>query len=553
MPDESTTVGDYLIRRLEQVGLEHIFGVAGDYVVDLLGRLEKSDIETVYTCNELNAGYAADAYARIRGVGAVCVTYDVGGLSVVNAVAGAYAERSPVIVISGAPRSTDSQQSNILLHHTAGDLDLQYTIFSEITSAAVKLESPGEAAKQIDTAIASCVRYRQPVYIEVPADIVSRPCGAPGPFEVDTSIPSHKPALEEAVDESAVMLASAGNPVIVAGVETHRLGARRDLLELIEHTGFPFVSTLLGKSVVREQHPQYAGVYCGALSTESARYLVEEADLLLVLGALATDTNLGVGTAKLEIPRMIVANSDKVSIKHHVFNEVGLVDFINGLKARLPAAKVDPSRFISYEKQMEDFQVAPDQPITVKRFFKMANRFLDGEKIVIAETGDSLFNAASMFLPGGVDFIAQAFYLSIGFAIPATLGVGLAAPEKRPVTFVGDGALQMTAQELSTIIREGLTPVIFLLNNDGYTIERMIHEGGFNELNMWKYSLLPEVFNGERGLRVTTEGEMDSALRQAKDDPDSLAFIEVVLDKYDCSDAVRRLGRQLGGRSQSPP
>lgn len=537
------TVGKYLVKRLEQAGLKHIFGVPGDYVLDFFDCLEESNIEIVGTCNELNAGYAADAYARVNGVGGVCITYGVGGFSLFNAVVGAFAERVPLIVISGGPKLSEHPH-RYLLHHTIGGMQLQYEIYEKITVASVILRSPEQAPQQIDEAITACLRFKRPVYIEIPVDIVSRPCRDPGPFEVDTSIPSDKDVLEEAVDEAVGLLKLAKSPVILAGIEAHRLNTINELRELIDHTGYPFTTTMLGKSVLPEKHPQFAGVYNGIVGRESVRRIVEEADVVLGLGVLMTDINFGAWTSQLDISKMIVANSDNVRIKHHMYSQISLKDFTNGLREKLPGSKPSPAR-IEHPAQLlkEDLTPASGQKITVNQFYRRINQFIEANYIIIPDAGDSILNASDLFVPENVGFIGQAFYLSIGYSIPAALGVKLAAPDKRPVVLVGDGAFQMTAQELSTIIWHNQNPVIFLINNDGYTLERMIHgEGSYNELNMWHYYRLPEVFRGEWGCQVKTEDELENALQKAKNSPDSLAFIEVWLDRNDCCKNLQKMG-----------
>jgi TPP-dependent 2-oxoacid decarboxylase len=536
------TVGQYLVRRLEQVGLKHIFGVPGDYVLRLFDLLEASSLDLVVTCNELNAGYAADAYARLNGVGGVCVTYGVGGFSVFNAVAGAFAERVPLIIISGGPRIPQGP-SRVLLHHTVGDMNLQYKIYEHITAAAVVLQDPGQAPEQIDQTIAACLRSRRPVYIEIPMDVVIQPCRLAGPFEVDTSISSDPDALTEAVAEAVQMLAAAKNPAVLAGVEIQRLGLCHELEQFINFTRYPFATTILGKSVLSERHPQFLGVYFGRLGPESVKNSIEDADVLLCLGALMTDVNLGIDTATQFHGMMILANSDKVGIKHHTYPQVALGDFMQGLQAGLPRG---PEGQVTLGHVAltggADFIPVPAQKITLKRFFQGVNRFLDKTSLIISDAGNaSLFGAAELFLPDEVPFIAQAFYVSIGYALPATLGAQLAAPNLRPITFVGDGAFQMTAQELSTIIRQGLNPIIFLMNNDGYAIERVFHDGPYNDLQMWQYHRLPEVFGGGWACEVGTEEELADALKQALSRPKELVFIEVHLDRLDYWESLLNL------------
>ncbi|MFH1593264.1 MAG: thiamine pyrophosphate-binding protein [Candidatus Omnitrophota bacterium] len=538
-----TTVGKYLTKRLEQVGLKHVFGVPGDYVLQFFEDLGKSNIDVIGTCNELNAGYAADAYARVNGVGCACVTYGVGGFSLLNAIVGSFAERLPVIAISGSP-NTGERSHRHLLHHTIGDMDLQYRIYEEITVASCVLTSPEKAPKQIDETLKACLRYKRPVYIELPVDVVSRPCCAPGPFSIDERIASDRAALKEAVAESSWLLSRAKSPVILAGIEAHRLKIRGQLQGLVDHTGYPFATSLLGKTVLPEKHPQFIGTYGGAMSTGPARDLIESADIVLSIGALMTDLNLGIWSAHLDPSKMITANSDNVRIKHHIYKHVSLRDFISALRGKLKKKRIRLPKFRHPSQAVKKrFVPASGRKITHKRFFQRMNHLIDKKSIVIADTGDSILSAFDLYLPEDVLFLDQAFYLSIGYSVPATLGAKLAAPKRRPITFVGDGAFQMTAQELGTIIRNGLNPIIFLMNNDGYTIERYLHDGPFNDLQRWNYHKLPEAFGGGWGSRVTTEGELEAALEKTARRPKEAALIEVMLEKMDCSDHLKRLGR----------
>jgi TPP-dependent 2-oxoacid decarboxylase len=536
------TVGKYLVKRLEQLRLEHVFGVPGDYMLTFFEYLEKSKIKLIGNCNELNAGYAADAYARIKGLSAVCVTYDVGGLSLLNAVVGSFAERLPVIVISGGPKITERPHHH-LLHHTIGDMDLQYKIYEKVTVAAVILMDPEKAPAQIDETIAACIRLKRPVYIEIPLDIVDMPCRGPERLKIDEAIVSDKDSLKEAIEETAGILKKSRNPIVLAGIEPHRFHIQKELKSLIEHLGYPFAVSLLGKSVLSEKHPQFVGVYGGVASRPEARALAEGADCILCLGTLMTDVELGHERILRDQSKMILANSDKVRVRHHTYDNISLKDFMDGLRKKIPRGKTKLLKMKHpSEEAKKKFVPKSDAAITVKRFYERMNHFIKGDDIIIADTGDCLFSAADLLLPDGARFLDQAFYLSIGYSVPATLGAQLAAPGKRVVTFVGDGAFQMTGQELSTIIWHGLHPVVFLMNNKGYAVERVMNDGSFNDLSDWQYHLLPGIFNGRRGVEVRTEGELEETLKSIDDRPGHFAFIEVCLGKRDYSDHLKQQG-----------
>ncbi|MBN1556106.1 MAG: alpha-keto acid decarboxylase family protein [Phycisphaerae bacterium] len=546
-----TTVGRYLVRRLHELGVKHLFGVPGDYVLDLMDLVIDSPIEFIGTCNELNAGYAADAYGRLNGISAAMVTYGVGGFSLLNAAAGAYAERVPMVMISGAPHSA-RRRAHAPMHHLATDYRLQLDIYSRVTAAAVMLTQAEQAPGQIDCTLQTCLMHKRPVYIEVPVDMVDAPCAAPSaPLGPPPAAPSHPDALAESLVETTAMLAAAQHPAILCGVEVHRFGLRDDVVRLLDACGYPVATTVNGKTAIPEEHPGFVGIYEGALSRPEVLDTIESADCLLSLGAWFTDIATGGFTAKLNDAKMISANSDRVKIKHHHYDNVYLADFVRGLIDTVqptPFQKrhVSPAPHITEKPYQPD----PAEKITVKRFFERLNTFLNDDMILIAATGDAMFGAAELHTNKPESFLAQANYLSIGYSLPATLGVSLAAPNKRAVLVIGDGAFQMTAQELSTILRDDAAPILFLLNNDGYLIERAIHDGPYNEIRRWKYHELPPVFGGPTGLAVYTEGDLEEALKKARECEDELVFVEIVLDRNDATEALRRIGQAVRKQSE---
>jgi indolepyruvate decarboxylase len=539
-----STVADYLITRLAQAGARHMFGVPGDYVLDFMDHLAGSPVRLIGTCNELNAGYAADAYARINGIGAAVVTYDVGGLSILNAVAGAYAERVPLVVVSGAPHS-DRRRQQTLMHHIATDYRLQQAIYAKLTVAAEVLADPERAPEQIDRALNACLQYKRPVYLEIPVDLVARPCRKPTAQWQMRSPVSDREALAESVQEAAALLGAAKRPAMLVGVEVHRFGLRQATVALLDKAGLPAATTVHGKTAIPEEHPDFVGVYQGALSREEVREAIEGADCLLMVGAWLTDITTGGFTAQLDSSRMISANSDRVKIRHHYFEQVYLTDFIPALTAALTATPARTRRPLHQRPKTPPFVAEPGRPLSVARFWPRMNQFLDESMIVLTDTGDSLIASADLETDKAESYIAQAYYLSIGYTVPGALGISLAKPAKRAVVFVGDGAFQMTAQELSTIIRQGAAPVFFLMNNDGYAVERAIHDGPYNEIQPWKYHRLPGVFGEALSMEVRTEDQLEDALAKVKEHRDKLVFIEVHLARTDYSDAVRRLGKLL--------
>lgn len=541
MPQRSS-IGGYLIHRLQELGVKHVFGVPGDYVLGFYDMLVESPLELVGTCTELGAGFAADAYARVNGLGVVCITYCVGGFNALNAVAGAYAEKSPLIMISGAPGLGERQRSPFL-HHKVRDYNTQRHIFERVTVAAYALEDPNDAPAQIDSALDACIRQKRPVYLEIPRDMPAAPCPAPKPWRFDRA-KSDPDVLREAVAEAAEMVKRAKRPVILGGVEVHRFKLQNVLKKLVENSGMPFASTLLGKSILEEDHPQYLGVYEGAMGRDDVRIAVERSDCLLILGAFLTDIDLGIFTAKLDPAKTINASAERIAIKRHIFEDIQLKDFMEGLAATLPKRK--PTRVRIRTSADKTFKLQPNRPMTVQRLFERVDAFLSDEHIVICDIGDSLFGAADLTIRRHTEFLGPAYYTSMGFAVPAALGAQINKPKLRPVVFVGDGAFQMTGQELSTIVRKALDPIIIVLNNKGYSTERFIDDGPYNDILNWNYHRVTDVLGAGSGCEVRTEGEFDTALIMASDNKGTFSIINVHLDPYDSSRAMERLGRRLG-------
>jgi len=322
-------IGQYLIRQLHAHGVRHVFGIPGDYVLGFYDLLAASPLRLINTGDEQGAGFAADAYARVRGLGAVCVTYCVGGLKVANTTAEAFAEKSPVVIISGAPGIRE-REKNPLLHHKVRDFDTQKKVFEQLTIASAVLSDPQTAFPEIDRVLHAALRYKRPVYLELPRDLVTAP-GVPHYRTAAVHETSDAKALDAAVDEAVAMINAARRPVILADVEVHRFGLQGEVLRLARKTGIPVAATILGKSVIGEHHPFYLGVYEGAMGRNDVRRHVESSDCLLMLGAFMTDTNLGVFTARLDPARSIYATSEKLSIRYHTYEDVRFKDFLRGL------------------------------------------------------------------------------------------------------------------------------------------------------------------------------------------------------------------------------
>ncbi len=542
MRNRPPTIGEYLLKKLKSYDIDHIFGIPGDYVLRFYNLIEQSDIQHIGMTREDAAGYAADAYARTKGMGAACITYCVGGLSMVNAVAGAYAEKSPVVVISGAPgikeRGTDA-----LLHHKVRDFHTQQRIYDEITVATALLDEPFTAFNEIDRVLDAVYHYKRPGYIELPRDMVD----VRGTLYRHPSTGGHvsdPETLNAAVEDAVKFINQSKNPVILAGVELHRFGYQDKLVTLVEEKRIPVVATLLGKSVMPESHPLYLGIYEGAMGRNEIREFVEDSDCVIILGAFMTDVNLGIYTANLDRSRSIYATSEKINVRYHTYETVMFDDFIDGLNCQKLRKRKKPNLSWAFTNT-EPFEVKPDSPLKVERLFKHLNEFITDEVTVIADVGDSLFGAAELVIQQHTNFLSPAYYTSMGFAVPASIGAQLSTPNTRPLVIVGDGAFQMTGTELSTTVRYGLNPIVLLLNNHGYGTERHLLEGDFNDIGCWNYSCMPSLFSSGRGFHVRTEGEFEEAMKTAFAETQQFTLIEAELEKMDRSPALARLAERM--------
>ena len=538
----SLSIGQYLIRRLSDYGIRHVFGLPGDYVLSFYSMLEHSPLDLVNCTREDCAGFAADAYARVNGMGAVCVTYGVGALSLANSIAGAYAEKSPVVLISGAP-GLGERVNDPLLHHRVREWRTQLDVFEKICAASREIVDPATAFRDIDFLLDTAHRQKRPVYIELPRDIVGVVPDQIRPY-THAEPRSDPDALAEAVKEAMTRIGAAKKPVIIAGIELHRYGLQAEAVQLAEVSGIPIAATMLAKSVVSEVHPLYIGLYEGAMGRHDVTEFVEESDCVILLGTILTDIDLGIFTAKLDAGNSIFAASDRLRISHHYFDNVLLADFIRALVAAKPHGaqrQLPPGPAAA----RGPYVIQPEAPITTRRLVRRLDESLDDRTIVIADVGDALFASSELVIRGQTEYIAPAYYTSMGFAVPAALGAQMARPDLKVVTLVGDGAFQMTGMELSTIVKRGLPVTVIVLDNKGYGTERLLLEGSFNDINPWQYQLLPQVLGGGTGWEVRTEGEFDVAITRALADTTGMNIIRVHIGLDDRSTTLDRLAAGL--------
>lgn len=534
---------DFLYNRLKFHGVDHVFGIAGESVHVHFHHLEKSPLKTVLMTHEPCVGYATDAYSRIRGLGAALVSYGVGTLNVVNAVGQAYAESSPMVVISGGPGVTERKKYSYL-HHKVRTYETHQRVMSEITALSIIIDNPLTAGKEIDRALNMAVTFKRPVYIEIPRDM--------GEIEIEEE-PFQLPkkqydsqALDEALDEIIRMLNDAKNPVIIADAELARLGLQKELITFAERVNLPVASTILGKSIFPEEHPLAMGVYFGELSNKEVAEFIHNSDFRLMLGVILSDINLGMFTAKISPDDAIVANINGLKVKKHFYPQIGLDIFMRGLLARGDIKRHN----ISFPRiQIPRYLTGKDSdPITIKALLTITNEFIDKGYRVISDVGDCLFAGQELQIKGASAFLSPAYYLSMGFAIPGALGAGIADKTRRPLVLVGDGAFQMTGMELITIAKYKLNPIIILFDNSIYATLRYCEPPKTmqeHKIPTMDYAKIGEVMGG-KGITVRTVGDFKSALQLAKNVKDTFTLLDVKIDEYDISPALKTFGEKLG-------
>jgi indolepyruvate decarboxylase len=464
----------------------------------------------------------------------------------VNAIACAFAERSPVVLLTGSPGLSERVRTPYM-HHMVRDFSTQREVFEKITVAAISLDDPSTAEREMDRAFAALLRYRRPIYIEIPRDLVHTPLTNPvRPLCLDDA-PSDTAALAEAIAEVRAMLVSARRPAILAGAEIGRFGLQDDLTRLVERLNVPIASTLLGKSVIREDHPLYVGVYGGLIARDEVQQFINESDCLLILGSILSDVeDLDADSPLLSEGRTIHATADRVAIKHHRYDAIRFQDFVRALVTNpLPSF---PSRSLPAPLPVAQGTIAPDAPVTLNGLFRHLDSLLDEHTLVIADVGESLFAAADLHVHRRFEFLSPAYYTSMGFAVPAAVGASFADPTLRPIVLVGDGAFQMTGTELSTAVRYGQTPIVVVLNNRGYSTEREILDGPFNDVHEWRYERICDMIGGGVGTRIATQGEFERGLTAALGDSSRLHVMNVLLDPADRSAGMVRLAHRLAKR-----
>jgi indolepyruvate decarboxylase len=538
------SIGNFLLRRLQEVGIRHIFGVPGDYNLELMQQLEDRGEPTwIGNCNELNASYATDAYARINGIGALSVTHGVGALSAINGIAGAYSEHVPVILISGSLPLRSVRRGD-LMHHTLGDREKGnfYRMYTEVTEAHARV-TPENAVAEIDRLILMAWRRKRPVYLELPSDISYLEIEVPDrPLKLEM-MPSDQENLKACTEMILERLNAAKSPAFLLDLDAIRFGVSKQIMELAERFHMQVATLNCAKGAVPESSSHYVGTYAGIASSPATREAIETSDCLLTVGYRRIESTTGFFTDKLPASA-IRLNSSYVDTADKNYQGVYIAELLRSIVSASSGivSKKQPAR----PSKQTSF-VPSDDPLTQDAFWKAMQNFLRPGDVIVVEDGTSSAGFGRLTLPDNCTYITGAFvWCSIGYATGALLGAILASPGRRHILLTGEGSLQMTVQEISTVMRHDLKPWIFVNQNQGYTVERCVlgKDAKYNDVANWRYSELPNVFSRDKKAEtyvVTNSNELQKVL----DSPHSaMVFVECVMDKYDApSDLI------LGGHA----
>lgn len=553
------TVADYLLDRLAECGVDRIFGVPGDFTLQFLDHVDAHPaIRWTGSANELGAGYAADGYARVRGLGVVSTTFGVGELSALNAIAGAYAEHVPVLSLVGAP-TTAVQAAARPTHHSLGDGDFLHTLrmTSEVTVAAEQLD-PATATEQIDRVLATILAHSRPGYLSVPADIGELPCdppAAPLPVLEETTEPE---ALRAFTDAARGFLGDA-RPVVLADILVHRSRAEEQLENLLRRGRLRYASMLWGRRVIDESHDDYIGLYTGAASAPEVAAEIESAERLITAGVVFTDLTSGFFSQRVSDERRIDLHPHTAIVGMERFEGVRMRDALDALAEILAVGDVEP-------RLVRDMvpAAAPaenDEPLTQETLWQAVASALREDDVLLADQGTSFYGIAVHEMPEDVLFLGQPLWASIGWALGATVGAAAGARGRRTVLLTGDGAAQLSAAELSTMLRLRLPVLMIVVDNDGYTVERAIHgpDRAYNDIALWDWTALPAALGATPGsvqtFRAGSTRDLLAALRAAADRPTATTVIQAMVGPMDIPpllDAIAKAAASANRRGVEP-
>ncbi|HBE9078746.1 alpha-keto acid decarboxylase family protein [Serratia fonticola] len=541
------TIGSFILQQLRALKVDRIYGVPGDYNLALLETIEHDqECEFIGNCNELNAAYAADGYARLKGAGALITTYGVGDLAALSGIAGAYAESAPVICIAGTP-PLHAMQGNALLHHSLadGNFDNVMNCFRQFTVAQA-LITPENAATEIPRVIACAWQRKKPVYLQLPSDICEveiEVADNPAPYRLPTSDASHLQLASAALLER---INRAKRPIILIDQMVERYQLQTQVLALADKFAIPLTNMPTAKCAISENTPGWQGGYSGDLSRPELFELMAQSDCILSFGVRLVDSTTGYFSQ--QIPEQSVVDIQPFSLKldNLSYPAVTASELLQALLEKAPATSLPPLKPLSGPQQK--LATPSSEPLDQDYFWQRIRRFIQADDVLVVENGTSGAAIGGMRMPNGVTVVNQPIWGSIGYTLPALLGTMMASPERRQLLFIGDGSFQLTAQELSTLLRHEQKPIVFLINNDGYTIERYIlgETSSYNDIGSWDYAKLPAVLSPQTQafcVAVETSQQLEMALEQASRQ-DQLAFIEVKLPMMDSPPAMKEFCRR---------
>lgn len=536
MPAEQYNIGCFLIDRLVEVGCKHLFGVPGDYNLRFLDDVIASpDLKWVGCANELNAAYAADGYSRCRRIGAVLTTYGVGELSALNGVAGAYAECNPVVHIVFGPTLKDESE-RAMMHHTLGDGWFQhFSMMSEQISCSTARLTPEGALQEIDRVLTDVLYHKKPGYILIPRDVAnftSLPPSAPLVRRQPELSPASVQAFRDALEEK---LSKATNPAALVGYLCDRYECNKLMEQVVNDTHMPFAHMLLGKGTVNEQSPNYIGCYYGATSKETVRHTIEDADVCILVGVKFHDFGTGYFSHTIHEERTVNILPFCARVGAKRFQQVPMQ---LALEAVREIAMKYCSAWPKEHPAPPTFDEPKDEKFSAFHFWREFQKGLAPGDIVVVDQGTSSSAGAGLVMPENSTFIVQCLWGSIGFSVPAAFGAQMAEPDRRVILIVGDGAAQMTVQEMSSFIRFDMRSLIFLINNDGYVIERVIHgwNAEYNDIAAWNWCNLIKALSVERDVQTSVVQEVGKGyevMRSTQGQRDKLVFTEVILGRHE--------------------
>jgi pyruvate decarboxylase len=577
---EQIDLAKYLFARLHQLGVGSIHGVPGDYNLTALDYIEAEGLHWVGNANELNAGYAADGYARVKGISALITAFGVGELSAINAIGGAYAEMAPVVHIVGTP-STLLQNKGVCLHHSlgSGNFRMFAEMYKNVTVAQANLTDASTAAQQIDNTLRQCVLESRPVYIELPTNMVTAQVSAAllnTPIDVT---PSTDEGFEDTEVETILdKIYTSKQPFIIVDGFASRYGIASEADELVRITGFPTSTTPFGKGIVNETYPNFHGVYAGVAGNNIYMPWFDSCDLVLRIAPLNSDVNTFGFTTIPPAKRTITFNRDSVDVcDATTYSNLHVKSLLRAILDRLDQTKLpkyDPyPTYLGNPMQELKELPAPDPASIIDQhtFYRRVSTFFRPHDIILTETGTPSIGSRDMILPEKTLLINSSIWLSIGYMLPAAQGAALAQrelmasnsrPKGRTILFEGDGSLQMTAQSISDMIRNRLDITIFVLNNDGYTIERFIHgmKAGYNDVQPWRYLDAAKYFGAPEGdeeypvttRRVENWGQLTELIRDKEfGERKGLKMVEVIMEREDAPESLKILVQGAAKRNSA--